>query len=121
MHESIERVVLLRDAFGHAQIQPFRPYLLYVPVDGKWSALGRYFRCAKCLLPLNQCSCDRASTEALSLPCQEQWFLDSLYGDISCVDFECFVPTAKLLGVEYKGGAWATANGGVRIARFSPT
>ena len=119
---SIERVVLLRHAFAHAQIQPFRPYLLYVPDDDrKWGALGRYFRCAQCLLPLKECNCAHASIEALSLRCQEPWFEDSLYGDIGRVDVECFVSTAKLLGVEYQGGAWRTGNGSWRVARSVAT
>ena len=32
VHASIERAVIFRNGFGHANIQPFRPYLLYTPM-----------------------------------------------------------------------------------------
>ena len=71
VHASIERGVLLRNAIGHAQVQPFRPYLLYVPEDEKWGALEKYFTCQRCCLPLKTCTCEYASPPALFLPCQE--------------------------------------------------
>ena len=80
VHVSIERVVLLRNAIGHAQVQPLRPYLLYVPEDGRWGALEQYFTCGRCHLPLNACTCEHGSPKSLRLPCQEPWFLESLYG-----------------------------------------
>ena len=120
VHASIERVVLLRNAIGHAQVQPLRPYLLYVPEDGRWGALEKYFTCERCRLPLKTCTCEHGFPKALYLPCQESGFLLSLYGDIRSVDMECLLPTAKLLGVEYQGCAWPTANGNYTVTRHRP-
>ena len=121
VHASIERVVLLRNAIGHAQVQPHRSYLLYVPEDGKWDALEEYFRCERCLQPLKVCTCEHGFPKALYLPCQESWFVQSLYGDIRSVDMECLLPTAKLLGVEYRGCGWPTANGNYMVSRHCPS
>ena len=120
VHASIERVVLLRNAIGHAQVQPLRPYLLYVPEDGKWAALEEYFRCERCHQLLKDCTCEHASPKALYLPCQESWFVQSLYENIRIVDMECLLPTAKLLSVEYQGCAWPTANGNYKVSRHRP-
>ena len=63
VHDAIERVVLLRNAIGHAQVQLNRPYLLYVPEDGRWPVLESYFTCGRCGLPLNSCACEHATPE----------------------------------------------------------
>ena len=120
VHDAIERVVLLRNAIGHAQIQLNRPYLLYVPEDGRWPVLETYFTCGRCGLRLNSCTCEHATPKALRLPCQEPWFVLTLYGDIQSVDTECLLPTAKLLAVEYQGCAWPDASGNYSITRHRP-
>ena len=120
VHEAIERVVLLRNAIGHAHVQLHRPYLLYVPEDGRWPALGANFTCERCRLPLLSCTCAHATVKSLILPCREPWFVASLYADIQCVDTQCLLPTAKFLGVEYQGCAWPDGSGSYSVTRHSP-
>ena len=120
VQDAIERVVLLRNAIGHAHVQPYRPYLLYVPEDGRWPALGANFTCERCRLPLKSCTCAHATVKSLILPCREPWFVASLYADIQCVDTQCLLPTAKLLGVEYQGCAWPDGSGSHSVTRHSP-
>ena len=120
VHASIERVLLLRNAIGHAQVQPLRPYLLHVPKDKRWAKLEKYFTCGRCGLPLKTCACEHGFPKALRFPCQEPWFLESLYGDIRSVDEECLLPTAVHLAVAYQGCAWPTEDGNHTVTRHCP-
>ena len=109
IHEALERVVIYRNGFGHAQVQPFRDYLLYTPAETSLEAIRSFTRCSACLLRLNDCKCERhdaAEPLTLVFPCLDEGFLGQLYGDIRRVDQECFLSTAKKLDIAYKGVAW---------------
>ena len=114
VHEAIERVVIWRNAFGHAQIQPFRPYLLYTPNTKSWEAIQRYMRCPTCLKYRQYCQCpkdDFVDPITIKMPCLDETFLVGLYGDIKTVDVQCFLKTAQVLRVRYQGIAWPRGDG----------
>ena len=122
IHDAIERVVIYRNGFGHAQVQPFRQYLLYTPTTTALKAIREFMRCSKCLSRLKDCKCKHENaTEPLSLVfrCVERNFLSQLYGDIRTVDEKCFLPTAKELDVAYQGVAWPENRGWV-LAQHQP-
>ena len=48
IHEAIERVVIYRNGFAHAQIQPFRQFLLYTPIPAAMNKIQEYMRCSIC-------------------------------------------------------------------------
>ena len=121
VREAIERVVIYRNGIAHAQVQPFRPYLLYTPNDRSWADINAYTRCVRCLEFHKDCACseppDQASPPSLTFPFLDQGFVRSLYADIETVDTKCFAPTAEALGVAYKGIAWPDGGGGYRIVQ----
>ena len=109
IHEAIERVVIYRNGFGHAQIQPFRQFLLYTPTSAAMNAIQEYMRCSICFECLKNCQCERdnmAEPPSFVFPCLDSKFLRELYGDIRTVDDSCFLPTAQVLNVKYQGVAW---------------
>ena len=113
VHDSIERAVIFRNGFGHANVQSFRPFLLYTPNEKSWELINKYMRCPKCLQYYQSCQCpkkDLAEPPTLVFKCLEKSFLTMFYEDIKTIDFECFVPTARLLDVCYQGGSWPTEN-----------
>ena len=114
IHDAIERIVIYRNGFGHAQIQPFREYLLYTPNATATKTIQEFMKCPICLRRLKSCECERDNiAEPLSLVfrCLDKEFLLQLYGDIRTVDQRCFLPTAKALNVAYQGVAWPTHEG----------
>ena len=122
VHSAIERMVIFRNAIGHAQVQPFRPYLLYTPHGQK--ALDRiytYMHCAGCGQLLKNCGCkkkeDLASPRTMKLSFSDRKFVAGLYGDIRTVDGKCFFSTSKLLNVAYQGIAWPLPNGKFHLRR----
>ena len=40
VREALERAVIWRNGFSHANVQPFRPYLLYTPSKNAWIAIN---------------------------------------------------------------------------------
>ncbi|MDD9962272.1 MAG: hypothetical protein OXU70_09300 [Gammaproteobacteria bacterium] len=120
VREALERVVIYRNGIAHAQIQPFRDYLLYTPSASSWKKIREYTRCHQCREFHKDCGCDKAnqaSPPSLIFPFLDSRFLTSLYADVEMVDVNCFAPTAAALGVAYKGIAWPDAHRGYRLAR----
>ena len=123
IHDAIERVVIYRNGFGHAQIQPFRQYLLYTPSQTATKSIREYMKCSKCLKRLKSCKCthnDTAEPLSLVFRCLDGNFLSQLYGDIRTVDERCFLPTAKHLNVAYQGVAWPDERGYI-LSEHRPT
>ena len=123
IHDSIERIVIYRNGFGHAQVQPFREYLLYTPNVTATKAIQEFMKCPMCLKRLGNCECEREDiAEPLSLVfrCLDKNFLLQLYGDIQAVDQRCFLPTARALDVAYQGVAWPVGERHV-LAQHHPT
>ena len=122
VHEAIERAVIWRNAFGHAQIQPFRPYLLYTPNEQSWRNIGRFTRCGTCLQYQKYCQCsidDNADPPTVIMRCLDQKFLQNIYRDIQTIDTRCFLSTAKELNIFYQGIAWPKGSRFL-ICRYSP-
>ena len=114
VHESIERAVILRNGFGHANVQPFRRFLLYTPNITSWKSINKYMICHKCLQYYQSCQCQQenlAEPPTLVFKCLEERFLKMFKDVIKTINLDCFVPTARLLDVCYKGVAWPTENG----------
>ena len=109
IHDVIERIVIYRNGFGHAQVQPFRRYLLYTPSQNAIKGILEFMRCKICLQRLKDCECkrdDMAEPLTLKFACLDREFLVQLYGDIKTVDQECLLNTAIELDVAYQGVAW---------------
>ena len=109
VYESIERAVIFRNGFGHANIQLLRNYLLYTPKEKTWESINEYMKCSRCFQYYKHCKCaqeEAAEPRSLIFRCLGEEFLDSLYGDIRTIDLECFGPTARLLGIPYRGVRW---------------
>ena len=68
VRDAIERVAIWRNALGHANVQPFREFLLYTPADSAWKRIQRYTRCHRCFK--YQVECDALMTTLLNLA---QW------------------------------------------------
>ena len=110
MHESIERAVIYRNGFAHANIQLFRPFLLYTPNKLAWEQIKKYMKCPKCCNCYGACRCqddNLSDPKTLIFRCLEEkfltsFFLTSFYGDIQTID-ECFVLAAKSIDVAYQG------------------
>ena len=122
IHDAIERIVIYRNGFGHAQVQPFREFLLYTPNATATKAIQEFMKCPICLKRLKSCECQREDiAEPLSLVfrCLEKDFLLQLYGDIQTVDQRSFLPTARVLKVAYQGVAWPVG-GGHSLAQYFP-
>ena len=122
VHEAIERVVIWRNAFGHAQIQQFRPYLLYTPNKQSWKKINEYTRCDKCRELHKNCQCskeDLADPPTIIMRCSDESFLNNLYGDIRTIDFDCLRHTAEMLSIPYNGIAWPRGDEHV-ISKYRP-
>ena len=114
VRESIERVVILRNAFSHAQVQPFRNYLLYNPKY--WNSIRTYMKCGRCSNYLRDCDCskeDLSDPQCLKL---DSGVVCGAYEDIKVIDCDCLCPTAADMGVKYRGIAWPSENGGFEVA-----
>ena len=123
VHKSIERAVIFRNGFSHANIQPFRPYLLYTPDKSACKKIKKYTKCPKCLNYREICKCqddNLSDPRTLIFRCLEKEFLTSFYGDIQRIDLECFVHAAKSIDVAYRGWAWPRDNEYV-IGRSHPS
>ncbi len=116
VRESIERAVIFRNAFSHAQVQPFRPYLLYNPKKSAWDSINRYCYCGKCLKRHGDCDCSTADLSEPRCLKLDQRYIDTTYDDIRTIDRDCFYPIAKDMGVEYRGIAWPTGHEGFSVA-----
>lgn len=119
---SIERAVIYRNGFGHANIQPFRQFLLYTPTERMRNSINEYIRCPDCFNFLKACNCSREGyiePQALVFRCLDSNFVNNLYQDIQIIDVECFLPTAQKLDIAYKGIAWPT-NSGYEITENFP-
>ena len=105
VYHSLHRISLWRNAFGHAQVQPFREYLLYHPK--RWERIEEHMRCGSCYKFLKDCECPSAS-DLSDPPCLklDEDTIVSVYLDIRQVDRCCFFPTAVKLDVKYRGIAW---------------
>ena len=114
IHEAIERIIIYRNGFGHAQVQPFRQYLLYTPSQSAIKSIREFMRCKICRERLKDCECkrdDMAEPLTLVFRCLDREFLAQLYGDIRQVDQNCFLATARQLDVAYQGVAWPEGEG----------
>ena len=116
VRESIERAVIFRNAFSHAQVQPLRPYLLYNPNQSAWKSINRYCYCGKCLKRHGDCDCSKVDLSKPRCLKLDQRYIDTTYDDIRTIDRDCFYPTAKDMGVEYRGIAWPTGHEGFSVA-----
>ena len=122
IHEAIERAVIWRNAFGHAQVQQSRPYLLYTPNRQSWKKINEYTRCDKCSEFHRNCRCPKenvADPHTIIMRCNDESFLKNLYGDIQTIDMDCFLHTAEMLSIPYDGIAWPGGDQYV-ISRYRP-
>ena len=119
--DAIERLVLWRNALGHANVQTFRAHLLYTPTDRNWPRLRAVFRCHKCLEYLENCECSNEDVgEPLSLAIKQNTIIE-IYKDIELVDLRCFFPVACILNVSYRGVAWPKLGGGYVLQEHQPS
>ena len=91
VHESIERAVIFRNGFGHANVQFFRPFLLYTPNSKSQESINNYMKCPKCLKNYKSCKCsgnDEAKPRTLIFRCLDKEFRKTFYGDIETIDLE---------------------------------
>ena len=108
IRDAIERVVIWRNALGHANVQHFRGYLLYTPNETAWKRIRKYTRCEKCHRYFGKCGCSQENyAEPHSITVREET-LRTIYEDIRAVDIECLYPAAVSLDVAYQGVAWPT-------------
>ena len=111
VRDAIERIVIWRNGLGHANVQPFRGYLLYTPTETSLKQVRKYTKCHKCLRYHNDCVCLHHDLgDPLSLIVKHET-LRTIYEDIRTVDIECYYRTAISLGVEYQGVAWPKGDG----------
>ena len=111
VRDAIERVVIWRNALGHANVQPFRNHLLYTPREAAWKRIRNYARCSQCYRYHEECSCRHDNlAEPQSIVVKNET-LRTVFEDIRTVDVECFYPTAIILNVEYCGVAWPDKDG----------
>ena len=108
LYHCLHRVAIWRNALGHAQVQPFRGYLLYHPRS--WKRIKKHMRCGRCHEFLENCPCPPALNVS-DPPCMilRRDTIDTIYLDIKELDRRCFLPTAVSLDVKYLGIAWADA------------
>ena len=104
VRESIERAVILRNAFSHAQVQPFRNYLLYNPTS--WDSINRHMKCGICSNYLGDCDCSKVDLSEPRCLKLDLMVVDGAYKDIKAIDCDCLFPTSVDMGVEYRGIAW---------------
>ena len=111
IRDAIERVVIWRNGLGHANVQPFRGYLLYTPKEASFRQIREYTKCYKCFRYHKDCNCgleDIADPSSITI---RELTLQTIYDDIRTVDVECFYPTAMSLNVEYRGMEWPKGDG----------
>ena len=109
----IERAVIDRNGFGHAQVQPFRQYLLYTPNKYSLENFKRYTTCPNCTRLHRDCTCNKdnlAEPVTIIYKCLDEQFRADFYGNIKIIDLDCFLPTAKRLAIAYQGVAWPQGN-----------
>ena len=122
IRESLERIVIYRNGFAHAQIQSFREFLLYTPNKSALGAIKKYMKCPKCSLPLINCKCEHAEqTEPLTIVfrCLDERFISELDYDLQIVDQKCLYVLAKQMDIPYIGIAWQTKDG-YNLCKFLP-
>lgn len=113
--DAIERIVIWRNALGHANVQSFRGSLLYTPRDGAWEKIQSHTRCFQCYQYHKDCDC-RLEDIAYppSIVIREDTLVD-IYADIHTADVQCFFPTAKRINIDYRGMAWPMPDGSFLI------
>ena len=116
VRESIERVIILRNAFSHAQVQPFRNYLLYNPNPKSWGSINKYMKCGVCLNYFGKCNCSKIELSKPRCLKLDLMVVNGAYEDIRIVDCECLFPTAVDIGVAYRGIAWPNGLEGFVVA-----
>lgn len=121
VHDAIERVVIWRNALGHANVQPFREFLLYTPADSAWKRIQRYTRCHKCFRYLVDCGCDHDDVAEPHSMTVRLRTLQTIYLDIRTVDVSCFYPVAVSMDVAYQGFGWLTGDGGYLVREHRPS
>ena len=113
IRRAIECAVIYRNGFGHSQIQPFRPYLLYTPNEDSIDKINEYMLCNNCMKMSKDCICNKenhADPYTLIFECLDEKFHAQFYQNIKTIDLYCFSPTAKLLDIAYQGVAWPQGN-----------
>ncbi len=110
--DTIERIVVWRNALGHANVQPFRGSLLYTPRgDNAWERIRNHTRCADCFQYHKDCTCQPEDlADPPSILIREET-LQAIYDDIRAADIECFFPVAVHMNIEYRGIAWPMPDG----------
>ena len=109
--DAIERVVIWRNALGHANVQPFRGHLLYTPTQASLDRISNYMRCYLCSSYLKDCGCCHEDLAEPRTVLVNDETLRTIYDDIRTVDVECLYSTAVSLNVAYRGIAWPTEEG----------
>ena len=115
VRDAIERVVIWRNVLGHANVQPFRGFLLYTPTEPSWKRIRNYMKCQQCDRYLKICDCRHEGPAEPRSIIVRQETIRTIYQDIRTVDVECFYPTAISLNVEYRGAAWRAEDGEYRL------
>lgn len=109
--DAIERVVIWRNVLGHANVQPFRGYLLYTPTEASWKRICEHMRCHQCYKYHKDCSCElQDRTDPYSIIVKDET-IRTIYEDIRTVDVECFYNAAVSIDVAYRGVAWPAEEG----------
>ncbi|MXZ90520.1 MAG: hypothetical protein F4W95_10580 [Chloroflexi bacterium] len=109
--DAIERVVIWRNGLGHANVQPFRGYLLYTPTEASWQRIRNYTRCPQCFKYYKDCVCHHEDlAEPYTIKIDDKT-IQTIHEDIRTVDVGCLYPTAVSLDVAYRGIAWPTEGG----------
>ena len=106
IHEAIERVYIYRNAFSHAQIQPFRGFNLYNPNTYSWEKIKQFCYCGLCLKCFGECNCDIDKSDPPCIKLDEKFVINTIYPDIKQIDQDCFYPISLELDVKYSPIAW---------------
>ena len=109
--DAIERVVIWRNGLGHANVQPFRDFLLFTPIKTSLTKIRKYTRCKECNEYLKDCKCAQKDVAEPRSVVVSRQTLETIFLDIRTVDLNCYYPTAKLLNIEYQGIAWPEKDG----------
>ena len=121
VRDAVERVVIWRNALGHANVQPFREFLLYTPVGSTSRRIQRYMRCHICFKYHKDCQCNRedvADPDSLIIRLRT---LRTIYLDIRTVDVSCFYPAAVSMDVAYRGFGWPAETEGYIFMEHIPS
>ncbi|MCY4134641.1 MAG: hypothetical protein OXG30_06965 [bacterium] len=118
--EAVERVVIWRNMLGHANVQPFRGYLLHTPPPKKWERISRHLRCPQCLKFYADCGCEtHDQSEPLTVKIEEEALL-TILEDVRTVDAQCLYPAAVSIDVPYRGLAWPISGDEYEINEHRP-